>query len=100
MSDKKKKKISPFARDVYRAVAQIPLGEVRTYKWVASRISRPKAYRAVGQALKHNPYPLLLPCHRVVASNEKLGGYVFGVAMKKRLLEREREIKRCLQKKR
>lgn len=82
-----------FARKVYKVVLKIPLGEVRTYKWVAKKIGRPKAYRAVGQVLKNNPYPLIIPCHRVIESNGKLGGYSRGKRMKKVLLELERQIK-------
>jgi O-6-methylguanine DNA methyltransferase len=86
-------KITPFSRKVYQAVLEIPLGHVRTYQWVAQRIGHPKAYRAVGQALKNNPYPLVIPCHRVVASGGELGGYVWGEKTKKALLDLERQIK-------
>jgi O-6-methylguanine DNA methyltransferase len=89
----------PFARKVYRVVARIPLGETRTYKWVAEQAGNPRACRAVGQILKRNPYPLIIPCHRVVA-NSGIGGYVFGVSRKKKLLAREREIKEWLESKR
>jgi O-6-methylguanine DNA methyltransferase len=93
------KKLMPFARKVYRVVARIPLGETRTYKWVAEQAGNPRACRAVGQILKRNPYPLIIPCHRVVA-NSGIGGYVFGVSRKKKLLAREREIKEWLESKR
>lgn len=79
-----------FAKKVYKAVLSIPLGEVRTYKWVAKKIGRPRAYRAVGNALKHNPYPLIIPCHRVVKSGKELGGYVFGARKKKLILDLEK----------
>ncbi|MEE9500016.1 MAG: methylated-DNA--[protein]-cysteine S-methyltransferase, partial [Candidatus Omnitrophota bacterium] len=59
------KKLTPFQRRVYRAVWSIPSGEVRSYKWVAERIGAPRAYRAVGHALKKNPYIGIIPCHRV-----------------------------------
>jgi methylated-DNA-[protein]-cysteine S-methyltransferase len=84
--------MTPFAKKVYRVVLQIPLGEVRTYKWVAKKAGRPGASRAVGQILKRNPYPLFIPCHRVVASNGNLGGYVFGSKKKKAILDLERII--------
>ena len=71
----------------------IPLGEVRTYKWVAARAGSPKAARAVGQALKRNPYPLIIPCHRVVASGGKIGGYSGGIKTKRMLLDLEQRIK-------
>jgi len=88
--------MTPFAKKVYKAVLSIPLGQVRSYKWVAQRAGNPKACRAVGQILKNNPYPLLVPCHRVVKSNQDLGGYVFGVKMKRAILNLEKRLKRCL----
>lgn len=91
--------MTPFAKRVYQAVLSIPLGQVRTYKWVAEKTGSPKAYRAVGQLLKNNPYPLIIPCHRVVKSNHKLGGYVFGLKLKSSLLSLEKQIKLCLSKK-
>ena len=88
--------MTSFAQKVYRIVAAIPLGEVRTYRWVAKKAGNPTASRAVGQIMKRNPYPIFIPCHRVVGSNNRLGGYVFGVKKKKMLLELERQIKQCL----
>ncbi len=85
--------MTPFAKKVYKAVAKIPLGEVRTYKWVAKKIGHPKAQRAVGAALKNNPCPIIVPCHRVIESSGGLGGYVYGRKIKKRLLNLERQIK-------
>ena len=87
---------SPFARKVYRAVLSIPLGEVRTYKWVAARCGNPKAVRAVGQILKRNPYPLLIPCHRVVPSGGGIGGYRLGQKKKQALLNLERLIRKSM----
>lgn len=83
---------SGFAKRVYRAVSRIPLGEVRTYKWVAQKVGKPKAVRAVGQILKRNPYPLIIPCHRVVRANGDIGGYIFGKRKKRRLLDLEKTI--------
>lgn len=85
--------MTPFTRKVYRAVLKIPLGEVRTYKWVARKIGQPQAHRAVGQVLKHNPYPLIIPCHRVIKSNGKSGGYSRGAKTKRLLLDLEKKIK-------
>lgn len=85
--------MTDFARKVYKATLTIPLGEVRTYKWVARKIGHPRAYRAVGQALKKNPYPLIIPCHRVVSSNLDIGGYAWGRKNKQILLDLERQIK-------
>ena len=88
--------MTPFARKVYKVVSSIPIGQVRSYKWVAARCGKPRAYRAVGQILKRNHYPLIIPCHRVIISDKKLGGYIFGVKYKKSLLELEKEIALCL----
>jgi methylated-DNA-[protein]-cysteine S-methyltransferase len=86
-------KITPFEIKVYRAVLTIPLGEVRTYKWVAKKIGHHKAYRAVGNALNKNPWPIIIPCHRVVASGGKLGDYSRGLKKKRQLLDMEKMIK-------
>jgi methylated-DNA-[protein]-cysteine S-methyltransferase len=88
--------MTPFARKVYRIVSGIPIGQVRTYKWVAQKAGKPGACRAVGQVLKRNPYPLIIPCHRVIKSDNKPGGYVFGANKKKLLLGMEKEILKCL----
>ena len=69
---------SPFERDVLMKTAQIPFGEVRPYGWVAAEIGRPKAVRAVGTALAHNPVPLIVPCHRVVRTDGTIGQYSLG----------------------
>jgi len=88
--------MTSFAKKVYRVVVSIPIGQVRSYKWVAKKCGYPRSFRAVGQVLKRNPYPLIIPCHRVINSDNKLGGYVFGVKYKKSLLELEKEIAQCL----
>ncbi len=85
--------MTPFAKKVYKAVLRIPVGEVRSYKWVAKAAGKPGAVRAVGQVLKNNPYPLIIPCHRVVRSDSSLGGYAYGVKLKAKLLKLEREIR-------
>lgn len=82
--------MSLFAQKVYKAVLTIPSGEVRTYSWVANKIGSPRAYRAVGQALKHNPAPIKVPCHRVIRSDGNPGGYIFGVKIKQALIDLER----------
>ncbi len=88
--------MNSFSKKVYKVVLTIPLGEVRSYKWVAKKIGHPKAYRAVGQALRNNPYPLIIPCHRVVSSNGNLGGYSQGIKKKKAILDLERQIKKLM----
>lgn len=89
---------TPFARKVYNAVLSIPLGDVRTYKWVAKKAGKPRAYRAVGTILRNNPYPFIIPCHRVVRSDCELGGYIFGSKKKKYVLELEKRTKLFLTK--
>ncbi len=79
---------TPFQQAVWRALLNIPCGETRTYKQIAEQIGRPRAMRAVGQAVGANPLPIVVPCHRVVAAGG-LGGFGGGLAMKKRLLQLE-----------
>ena len=64
-----------FERDVWRKALDIPRGEVRPYGWIAAEIGRPRAVRAVGTALGHNPVPLIVPCHRVVRTDGSIGQY-------------------------
>ncbi|HLF49958.1 MAG TPA: methylated-DNA--[protein]-cysteine S-methyltransferase [Methylomirabilota bacterium] len=79
-----------FQRKVLAAARRIPFGEVRPYAWVAQRIGHPRAVRAVGTALGRNPVPFLVPCHRVLQTGGGLGGYLFGMDVKSRLLSLER----------
>jgi len=81
--------IKPFQRAVLKAASHIPFGETRSYGWIAQQIGKPRAARAVGQALGANPIPIILPCHRVIASNGTLGGYGGGLPMKVMLLKLE-----------
>jgi methylated-DNA-[protein]-cysteine S-methyltransferase len=64
-----------FQRLVWQATAEIPYGQVRSYKWVAEKIDRPSACRAVGHALAANPLPAVIPCHRVIRNDGKPGGF-------------------------
>ena len=80
---------TPFQREVWRALRRIPYGEVRSYRWVARAISRPRSARAVGRACGANPWPIVVPCHRVVAANGSLGGYSSGLNWKRLLLRIE-----------
>jgi methylated-DNA-[protein]-cysteine S-methyltransferase len=82
--------LSPFTQKVLSAAAKIPYGQVRSYKWLAERLGRPKAARAVGNALARNPLPILIPCHRVVRGDGGIGHFVLGSGWKKRLLELEK----------
>lgn len=81
----------PFFVAVWRALREVPRGETITYGELAKRVGRPKAARAVGQAMARNPYPPIVPCHRVIGRNEKLTGFGGGLKMKQRLLAYERE---------
>lgn len=83
------KGLTSFQKKVYTVVRTIPKGEVRTYTWVAKKIGRQGATRAVGTALKKNPFTLIVPCHRVVRSDGSLGEFALGTDLKRRLLEVE-----------
>jgi len=80
-----------FQVKVWKAISKIPKGEVRTYKQLAKAIKKPKAIRAVANACGKNPYPIKIPCHRVVGSNGYIGGYSGkgGIKQKKNLLRKE-----------
>jgi methylated-DNA-[protein]-cysteine S-methyltransferase len=79
----------PFQQEVLRAEHAIPRGRVSTYRLIAAHLGRPRAARAVGNALATNPFPLIVPCHRAIRSDSHLGGYQGGIAMKRALLEME-----------
>ncbi|MDG4868201.1 MGMT family protein [Guyparkeria sp. 1SP6A2] len=78
-----------FQRAVWRELCEIAAGETCTYGQLAERVGRPRAARAIGQAVGGNPWALLVPCHRVVAAHGRLGGYAHGTAIKSRLLAHE-----------
>ena len=78
-----------FQREVWEATRLIPYGETRSYRWVAEQIKKPRSVRAVGQALGRNPLPIIVPCHRVLASDGGLGGFTGGIEMKRDLLHLE-----------
>ena len=77
------------ANDVYDIVAQIPEGKVTTYGDIARALGHPGSSRGIGRILNRNPNPVTTPCHRVIKSDGKLGGYVFGTIKKKELLKKE-----------
>ena len=81
---------TPFQKDVWKTLLKIPSGKTRSYAEIARSIGKPKAARAVGNACAQNPVALLIPCHRVIGSNHRLGGYAWGLPMKKQLLKMER----------
>ena len=79
---------TPFQRSVWRELLKIPYGKVKTYSEIARKIGNPRAARAVGNAVGANPIPIIVPCHRVVATNG-FGGYSCGIEIKKKLLHIE-----------
>jgi len=81
--------VSPFQRRVLMAAASVPSGQVVSYGEIARRIGQPRGSRAVGQALGHNPIPIVIPCHRVIAAGGRIGGYGGGLATKRKLLRIE-----------
>ena len=83
-------RVPPFERAALDVAAAIPYGEVRSYKWIAEKLGKPDAARAVGSAMAGNPVPLIVPCHRVVKTDGGLGGYSFGLLHKEALLSLER----------
>jgi methylated-DNA-[protein]-cysteine S-methyltransferase len=78
-----------FARGVLRATAQVPFGQVTSYRQVAEAAGSPRASRAAGNALGSNPIPIVVPCHRVLHTGGGLGGYAGGLERKRKLLELE-----------
>ena len=81
---------SDFATAVYRALMRVPFGQVLTYGQLAHRAGFSSRHaRAVGQVMNKNPFPLFVPCHRVVASDHRLGGFGAGLPVKVKLLEHE-----------
>ena len=89
-------KLTEFEKAVYGIVMEIPLGQTRSYQWVARRLDRPQSARAVGNALNKNPYAPFIPCHRVIASDGSLGGYSAGLRNKIELLRREKKIAKAM----
>ncbi len=85
------KKLTEFALKVYFEVMEIPAGEVKTYKEIAVAIKHPGAYRAVGSALRRNPFPFFIPCHRVIKSDGDIGNYIYGRKLKQKLIEAEKQ---------
>ncbi|OGN18882.1 MAG: hypothetical protein A3F25_00120 [Candidatus Yanofskybacteria bacterium RIFCSPHIGHO2_12_FULL_45_19b] len=81
--------MTDFQKQVYAIVAKIKSGQTATYAEIAQQIGRPRAYRAVGNALNKNPFMGTVPCHRVIKSNGEIGGYAKGTKAKQRLLKKE-----------
>jgi len=81
-----------FQRAVWTALSFVPYGETQSYKWLAQTIGKPASSRALGQALKLNPIPIIVPCHRIVRIDKGLGGYSGGLDRKEFLLKLESQI--------
>ncbi len=82
--------LTPFQREVLNFIKKIPYGSTMSYKEVASKLGKPKSFRAVGQVLKNNPLPLYFPCHRIIKSDGSLGGFSGGIRIKIELLKMEK----------
>lgn len=80
-----------FQKKVWKELTKIPYGETRSYKQIAENIGNPKACRAVGMANHNNPIAIIVPCHRVIGTNNKLVGYAGGLAIKEKLLKIEQK---------
>ncbi len=83
---------TPFRRDVYLALYDVQIGETISYKDLAIKAGYKGASRAVGTAMAQNPFPYLIPCHRVKKSNGDIGNYLFGSEMKSNLINDERQM--------
>lgn len=81
--------LPPFTMQVLKTLQAVPFGETLSYQQLASNSLNPKAYRATGSACGRNPFPLVIPCHRVLAAGHKIGGFAFSLGVKKELLSFE-----------
>ena len=81
-----------FQRSVWKRLTHIPFGETRSYQWLAVKVRKPKACRAVGNANGKNPTPIIVPCHRIIQKNGSLGGFTGGTHIKKYLLDLEKKV--------
>lgn len=79
-----------FQKSIWQELINIPYGETRTYKDIAQKINNLKALRAVGTAIGKNPFFIIIPCHRVIRSNGKMGGFAYGLDVKEKLLDLEK----------
>ena len=82
---------TPFQKKVWTQMLKIPYGQTKSYKWLAEKINI-RSPRAVGQACGSNPLPIVVPCHRVMASDGSLGGFGGGLGLKAKLLSLEKEV--------
>jgi methylated-DNA-[protein]-cysteine S-methyltransferase len=83
---------TPFMKQVWKCLCEIPYGKTATYKELAVKIGAPKAARAVGLSNNRNPIPIFIPCHRVIGSDGSLTGYRGGLELKQKLIDLEKTI--------
>ena len=76
-------------KKIYRKLLQVPSGKITTYKELAKSVGLQNGQRVIGQIMKKNPFPVIIPCHRVVKSNGEIGGYAYGISIKKNMLVKE-----------
>ena len=76
-------------KKIYRKLLQVPSGKITTYKELARSVGLENGQRVIGQIMKKNPFPVIIPCHRVVKSNGEIGGYAYGINIKKSMLVKE-----------
>jgi methylated-DNA-[protein]-cysteine S-methyltransferase len=74
---------------VYKKLLQVPKGQITTYGELANAVGLKNGQRTIGRIMNKNPYPAIVPCHRVVNSNGKVGGYAYGINVKENMLEKE-----------
>ncbi len=82
--------MTPLSRAVLKEVAGIGFGETRTYKQIAEAVNRPRAWRFVGSTMAKNPFPVLIPCHRVIKSDQTIGQFGGGIGLKRKMLDMEK----------
>ncbi len=87
------KTLPEFDQKVLMKVLEIPWGETRSYKWLANAVGKPTSVRQVARVLSRNPYPIIIPCHRVIRSDGSIGGYILGSNIKRFLLDLEKRVK-------
>ena len=85
-----------FQMAVWKSLLRIPSGELCSYRQIAVAIGKPTAWRAVASAIGSNPVAYLIPCHRVICSDGRLGGYRWGIGLKRKMLEEEELRRKCL----
>ena len=76
-------------KKIYKKLLQVPSGRITTYAELSRSIGLEHGQRLIGQIMKKNPFPVIVPCHRVVKSNREVGGYAFGVDVKRNMLTKE-----------